>query len=60
MGPRIIVALDFPQAEQALAAGCDMLLVCNRPDIADELLAGLEYKLSEKLSGRLQRLGAVR
>lgn len=48
------------QAEQALAAGCDMLLVCNRPDIADELLAGLEYKLSEKLSGRLQRLGAVR
>ncbi len=55
------------QAEDALTAGCDMLLVCNRPDIADELLQGLDYAkihpqrgALERLSGRLQRLAAVR
>jgi beta-N-acetylhexosaminidase len=29
-------------AHAALKAGCDMVLVCNSPDKADELLAGLD------------------
>jgi beta-N-acetylhexosaminidase len=29
-------------AHAALAAGCDMVLICNSPDKADQLLAGLE------------------
>jgi beta-N-acetylhexosaminidase len=29
-------------AEAALHAGCDMVLVCNQPASADELLAGLK------------------
>jgi beta-N-acetylhexosaminidase len=30
------------RANAALAAGCDLVLVCNRPDAADELLASLQ------------------
>ncbi len=30
-------------AKAALAAGCDMVLICNSPDKADEILAGLDY-----------------
>jgi beta-N-acetylhexosaminidase len=34
-------------AQAALAAGCDAVLICNRPDLADQLLAHL--KINEKL-----------
>ena len=41
------------RASAALAAGCDMVLVCNRPDLADELLAGLRPPRNRHLARRL-------
>ncbi len=32
-------------ANAALTAGCDMVLICNRPHMADELLENLNYKI---------------
>jgi beta-N-acetylhexosaminidase len=31
------------RANAAISAGCDMVLVCNRPELADELLDGLSW-----------------
>ena len=45
-------------AQKAIYAGCDMVLVCNRPDLADELLSGLEFEPNQTLSGKLTRLSA--
>jgi beta-N-acetylhexosaminidase len=45
-------------AELALNAGCDAVLICNRPDLADQLLANLKVskaKFTESMT-RLNRL----
>jgi len=44
------------RAEAALAAGCDMVLVCNRPDLADELLARLTLPPAAASVARIRRL----
>jgi beta-N-acetylhexosaminidase len=40
----------------ALSAGCDMVLVCNNPQSADELLHGLEYAMPAVALARLARV----
>lgn len=45
-------------AELALAAGCDAVLICNRPDLADQLLANLKVSKAKQAQSetRLNRL----
>lgn len=40
----------------ALEAGCDMALVCNRPDLADEVLAKLTFDWPAPARARLARM----
>jgi beta-N-acetylhexosaminidase len=44
------------RADAAINAGCDMVLVCNRPDAADELLSRLQREIAPASLARLARL----
>jgi len=44
------------RAEAALNAGCDMVLVCNKPVSADELLRGLQWEMPAASLARLAQM----
>lgn len=43
-------------ARAALDAGCDMVLICNNPDKADQLLSGLDTSISKASQRRIRKL----
>jgi len=44
------------RASAALNAGCDMVLVCNKPESADELLRGLHWEMPAVSKARLVQM----
>ncbi|MBY0345751.1 MAG: beta-N-acetylhexosaminidase [Neisseriaceae bacterium] len=47
------------RANLALDAGCDMVLVCNQPQVADELLSNWTREVAPELAHRLNRMMGV-
>jgi len=48
------------RAQAALGAGCDMALVCNRPDLAQQLIETLEIAVDPQSAARIERLMPVK
>lgn len=48
------------RAEAAFTAGCDMVLVCNQPAMADQLLAGMPTRAFKPARARRMRARPVR
>jgi beta-N-acetylhexosaminidase len=46
-------------AKAALSAGCDMVLICNSPDKADELLSGLDVRENSATRQSAARIAAL-
>jgi beta-N-acetylhexosaminidase len=46
-------------AHAALSAGCDMVLICNSPDKADQLLAGLRVAAGAATAASAARIAAL-
>lgn len=44
------------RAKAVLSAGCDMVLVCNKPESADELLRGLDWEMPATSKARLAQM----
>src|SRR5690625_697808 len=44
------------RVQAALAAGCDMALVCNHPDLADQVLSELSWTMPVEAQQRLMQL----
>jgi len=56
MGGATVAGNIVQRAEAALHAGCDMVLVCNKPESADELLAGLRWEMPVTSRARLAHM----
>jgi beta-N-acetylhexosaminidase len=52
----VVAGTVTQRAMAALQAGCDMVLLCNRPDLADELLDSLEGDMPAVGLARLARM----
>lgn len=48
------------RAQAAIGAGCDMALVCNRPDLAQQLIDTFEVALDPLSAARIDRLMPVK